>query len=75
MDYANLKGEIRKRFSRQADFAIAIGIHPTSLSAKLNGKTEWKSDEIVAACNVLGIPLQNAPEYFFGTKTEKTQLI
>lgn len=68
MDYANLKGEIRKKFSRQADFAIAIGIHPTSLSAKLNSRTEWKGDEIVAACNVLGIPLQNAPEYFFWAK-------
>ena len=65
MDYANLKGEIRKKFSRQADFANAIGMHPSSLSAKLNRKSEWKSDEIVAVCNVLNIPLNKAPEYFF----------
>ena len=68
MDYANLKGEIRKKFARQADFAIAIGMHPASLNAKLNSRSEWKSDEIVAACNVLGIPLKNAPEYFFWSK-------
>lgn len=65
MDYSNLKGEIRKKYSRRADFATAIGIHPASLSKKLNGKTEWKSDEIVTACEVLGIPLSDAPEYFF----------
>lgn len=68
MDYSNLIGEIRKKFSRQADFATAVGMHPASLSAKLNGKTEWKSDEIVAACDVLGIPLCDAPEYFFCRK-------
>lgn len=65
MNYSNLIGEIRKKYSRQADFATAIGIHPASLSKKLNGKTEWKSDEIVNACEVLGIPLSNAAEYFF----------
>ena len=69
MDYSNLIGEIRKKFSRQADFATAIGMHPASLSAKLNGKTEWKSDEIVAACDVLGISLCDAPEYFFCRKS------
>lgn len=69
MNYSNLIGEIKKKFSRQADFAIAIGMHPSSLSAKLNAKTEWKSSEIVVACNVLGIPLSDAPEYFFYRKS------
>ncbi len=73
MDYSNLIGEIRKKFSRQADFATTIGMHPASLSAKLNGKTEWKSGEIVAACNVLGIPLSEAPAYFFTPIVEFSQ--
>ncbi len=65
MDYSNLVGEIKKKYSRRADFAVAIGMHPSSLSAKLNGKTEWQSVEIVRACEVLGIPLAEAPDYFF----------
>lgn len=65
MNYSNLIGEIKKKFPRQADFAIAIGVHPSSLSAKLNGKTEWKSSEIVVVCKVLGIPLSDVSDYFF----------
>lgn len=68
MDYSNLKGEIRKKYSRQADFAIAIGISPASLSAKLNGKSEWQSGEIARTCDVLNIPYAEAPEYFFCPK-------
>ena len=68
MDYSNLRGEIRKKFPRQADFARAIGISPASLSAKLNGKTEWQSDEIAKSCDILVIPYANAHEYFFCPK-------
>lgn len=68
MDYSNLRGEIRKKFPRQADFATALGMSPASLSAKLNGKTEWQGDEIAKACDILGIPYADAHEYFFCPK-------
>lgn len=75
MDYSNLKGEIKKKYPRQSDFAAAMGVHPASISAKLNGKSEWKGDEIVTACGLLGISLDEAAEYFFTPKVEKTQRI
>ena len=68
MDYSNLRGEIKKKFPRQAEFASVLGMSPASLSAKLNGKTEWQSNEIAKACDILGIPYAEAHNYFFCPK-------
>lgn len=65
MDYSNLIGEIRKKYPTRADFANALGVDPATLSAKLNNKSEWKTEEIVKACDLLDIPLAEASEYFF----------
>ena len=65
MDYSNLIGEIRKKYKTQADFAKDLGVHPASLSLKLNGKSEWKTGEIVRTCELLDIPLEDASDYFF----------
>lgn len=63
--YAELRGKIRAKFRTQEGFANAIGMHPSTLSLKLNGNTQWTRDEIVAACRVLDISLADAPTYFF----------
>jgi hypothetical protein len=68
MSYAKLRGKIKEVFGTQEAFAAAIGLNYTSVSAKLNNKTEWTRTQIMAACSVLGIPLENAPEYFFCKK-------
>jgi transcriptional regulator with XRE-family HTH domain len=73
MDFSNLRGEIKKKYRRQSDFAAQIGINPASLSAKLNGKSEWTSEEILNTCNLLNIQLDEAWKYFFTPKVEKTQ--
>ena len=65
MRYALLRGRIISKFKTHADFARAIAMSPASLSAKLNGRTEWTAAEIVRACEVLCIPLAYAHEYFF----------
>jgi hypothetical protein len=65
MEYAKLRGEIRARFRTNETFAHALNISPASLSAKLNGKREWKSNEIARACALLHIPLERAHDYFF----------
>lgn len=66
--YAKLRGKIREVFSTHEAFAAAMGISEASLSKKLNGHTEWKREEIVKACELLGIPLEAAHEYFFCTE-------
>lgn len=63
--YAKLRGAIREKFKRQCDFADALQMHPSTLSSKLNGCTEWSFVEVATACRVLGIPLEDAPLYFF----------
>lgn len=68
MDYSKLRGAIREKFGTQRAFACALGMSEASLSAKLNGRTEWQTDEIAKACQLLGIPLEMAHEYFFCPK-------
>lgn len=68
MDYSKLRGAIREKYGTQQAFALAMGMSEASLSAKLNGHTEWQTDEIVKACELLGIPLELAHEYFFCPK-------
>ena len=65
MDYSKLRGRIRTYFSTQAAFAEAIGISECSLSKKLNGASEWTAKEIRRACDVLEIPPEEIPSYFF----------
>jgi hypothetical protein len=68
VDYSKLRGALREKFGTQQAFSFALGISEASLSAKLNGRTEWRTDEIAKACQLLGIPLEQAHEYFFCPK-------
>lgn len=65
MSYSKLRGKIREVFQRQDLFAVAMGMNPTSLSFKLTNKTEWTRSEIEKACELLHIPISEAPVYFF----------
>lgn len=62
--YAPLCNRIRERFRTMRAFAAAVGINPSTLSAKLNGKSSWAYWEVAKACEVLGISLVEAPYYF-----------
>lgn len=74
MDYSKLRGAIREHYGTQEAFALALGMSAASLTAKLNGKTEWQADEIVRACQLFGVSLERAHEYFFTQKVEKSPL-
>ena len=63
--YANLRGVIRAKFGTQQSFSQVLNMHPSTLSAKLNGRTEWAYNEVTAACKLLNIPLTDAHQYFF----------
>ncbi len=63
--YAELRGAIRTKFKTQQAFADALQMNPSTLSAKLTGRSEWAFNEVVTACRVLGITLADAPSYFF----------
>lgn len=68
MDYRKLRGKIKEVFGTNADFAKAMNLDPSTLSYKLNGKSEWTSGEIAKACELLNILLVEAHLYFFTLK-------
>lgn len=65
MSYPKLRGAIREKFGTQEAFAKALGMHPTTLSAKLSGKTDWSRQEIEDASRLLELPGENIHAYFF----------
>lgn len=69
MSYAKLRGRIKEIFGTQDAFAEAMEMDSSSISLKLNDKTEWTRSQIMKACKVLQIPFENAPEYFFCHKS------
>jgi transcriptional regulator with XRE-family HTH domain len=73
-DYSALCGKIREKFKRQSDFAVAMGLSPSTLSKKLNNLSEWGHTEIVRACELLGLALEDAAAYFFVPLVVKSQL-
>lgn len=64
-DYSKLYGLIAEKCGTQTVFAQKIGLSERSVSLKLNGKIGWKQSEIASACEVLSIPVNDIPKYFF----------
>lgn len=71
-DYQKLRGRIKEKLKQENEFARKIGISAASLSYKLNGGSDFTSKEIYNACreDVLDIPKEEIPEYFFTEKLE-----
>lgn len=64
-NYAKLAGIITEKCTTQAKFADKLGLSERSLSLKMNGKIQWKQNEICKACEILSIPREDIPAYFF----------
>jgi hypothetical protein len=69
MSYSKLRGKIREVFGKNENFAKALSIDLSSLSAKLNNKAPWKREEIENACSLLLIPIEEVHLYFFCKKS------
>ena len=68
MSYSKLRGKIKEVFGTQEAFANYMEMNAATLSAKLNGKTDWTRKEIEKTCPALGIPLDDMHLYFFCPK-------
>ena len=68
MKYAKLRGRIVEMYGTHNALAKEIGMNPSVLSSKLNGRYDWTRKEIVNICSALEIPLDRAYAYFFTTK-------
>ncbi len=69
-DYSKLKGKIKEVFGTQSAFAKAMGLSGVSLSSKLNNITHFTQVEINRACELLSIPVEFIPVYFFTEKVK-----
>ena len=63
--YAKLRGRIIEKFGTESRFAEAIGYTLITVSRKLNGKSQFSSDDIKKWCAALEIPVEDAGSYFF----------
>lgn len=69
-EYSKLRGKIKEVFNTQEAFAEAMEMSTTSISAKLNNKVAWSQKEIDKASEVLSIPKDKIPIYFFTPKVQ-----
>ncbi len=64
-DYSKLKGKIAEKGYTKCSLSKALKMHPNSLSYRLDNKLEFKQDDMVKICDVLGIKHKDIPVYFF----------
>ena len=65
MRFNRLRGKIREVFGSDEAFARAMKLDRSTISLKLNAKSEWSRAEMEQACLLLGIPIEEVHLYFF----------
>lgn len=71
-DYNKLRGKIREKYGAESKFAEAMDMSSPTMSAKLNGKVCWTDKDIIKACELLDIPFEFIPVYFFTEEVKKS---
>lgn len=67
-DFSKLIGRIIEVFGTRKAFAKAMGFTPEQLSRRLNNQTQFDSDEMAKAIDLLDIPPQEIFVYFLTPK-------
>ena len=67
-DYSKLRGRIVEKLGVLSAFAKAMGVSEGTLSSKLASKTYFTTEEVVKACEILDIPIEETYLYFFAPK-------
>lgn len=64
-NYNKLKGRIVEKFGTLDKFSDKTKMSATTIGRKLSGKSLWSQDEIIKACELLEIPMDEMTAYFF----------
>lgn len=72
-DFSKLRGRIKEVYGTQTAFAIAMLMNEATLSNKLNNNVEFSPKEILRACLLLSIKLEEIDIYFFTFKVQKNE--
>lgn len=54
---SKIRGQLAAQRIRQEDLASALGLHQTSVSARLSGRTPWTLVEVIDVAAFFGVPL------------------
>lgn len=69
-DYSKLRGRIIEKFGTIGAFSDALGATIQTVSAKLNGKSGFSQDDMIAWGELLDIPSADFGIYFFTPKVK-----
>lgn len=64
-DHSKLLGRIIEKFGSQKALCAHIGWTESKLSARLNNLVQFDADEMYMLADVLDIPAEEIPAYFF----------
>lgn len=64
-NFNRLRGRIIEKFGSCAAFATKMGQSSVWISYRLNNVVQWAADDIIRACELLDIPPEEIPVYFF----------
>ena len=67
-DNLNLRGRIIQKYGSQGAFAKRLGKSEQTVTAKLNGRSQFTQEDILNWCNALDIIAEDVGEYFFAEK-------
>lgn len=67
-DYSRLLGRMKERGFTQNELSKRLGMCETTLNLSLNNRRDFKQEEMLCACEVLNIPTEKIPDYFFTHK-------
>ena len=66
-----LKGRIIQKYGSQGRFAKHLGKTEQTITAKLNGRSQFSRDDILTWCNALEITPDDVGRYFFAQELSK----
>ena len=69
--YSKLRGRIVEVYGSQKEFSKNIGLSEQSITAKLNGRSDFSQDDIIRWSNALQIGLCDIGTYFFNQELSK----
>ena len=65
MAFNKLKGLLVEKGFTYLEAAIFIGVSEKTFASKINGKVEWKRDEMEMLCKMLKVPLDQMHLFFY----------
>lgn len=72
-DYSKLRGRIVEKFGTLENFSKEVKISNHTISKYMNNKIPWKQTNISKAVQVLEIPPEEIPSYFFTLNVQSVE--